>query len=154
MGNVGAIADGGCHIAQLGDEGFGTTVETAADHHRVGASSDHFEAFGDDGLCKDGCGGGTVAGDVIGLGGDFDQQASAHVFEWVFEFDFFCDRDTVVGDGRSAELLVDGDVAAAGSQGGLDGVSDGIYTTLEGATSLFVEIKLLRHVFPLLKSDW
>jgi hypothetical protein len=59
-----------------------------------------------------------------------------------------------VGDGRSAELLVDGDVTAPRSQGGLDGVSDGVYTTLEGATSLFVEIELLRHVYPLLKSDW
>ncbi len=100
VGNVGAIADGGGHGAQPSDEGFGTTVETAADHHRVVTSGYHFEAFGDDGLGQHGGGSGTITSDVVGFGGYFDQQAGAHVFEGVFEFDFFGDRHTVMGDNR------------------------------------------------------
>ena len=47
-----------------------------------------------------------------GLGGDFAHHLGAHVLELVLKFDFLGNRDTVLGDARGAEGLVEDDVAA------------------------------------------
>jgi hypothetical protein len=53
-----------------------------------------------------------------------------------------------VGDGRGAELLVEGDVAALRAEGGLDGVGQRVDADLERATRLLVELDNLRgHTF-------
>src|ERR1051326_7999279 len=62
-------------------------------------------AFSIDRLRENGGGGGAVAGDVGGLGSDFLHHLRAHVLERVFQFDFFCDGDAVLGDGRRTEFL-------------------------------------------------
>jgi hypothetical protein len=66
----------------------------------------------DDRLGEHRGGGGAVAGHVVGLGRRLLQELGAHVGEVVVELDLLGDRDAVVGDGRGAELLVEGDVAA------------------------------------------
>ena len=63
-------------------------------------------------LGQHGGGGGAVAGDVVGLGGDLLHQLGAHVLEGVLELDLTGDGHAVVGDGRRAELLLEDDVAA------------------------------------------
>jgi hypothetical protein len=57
------------------------------------------QAFAENGLSQDGGRGGAVTRDVGSLGGDFADHLSAGVFEFVFEFDLFCDRNAVFGDG-------------------------------------------------------
>ena len=57
----------------------------------------------DDGLSQNCCGGGAVAGFVIGAAGDFFDHLRAHVFELVFQLDFFGNGNTVFGDARCAE---------------------------------------------------
>ena len=79
------------------------------------------ETFAVDGLGEHGRGGGAVTGDVAGLAGDFAHELGAHVFVRIFEFDFLGDGDTVLGDRRAAEFLVENDVAAARAEGRLDG---------------------------------
>ena len=44
-----------------------------------------------------GPGGSTVTSLIVGLRGHFFDHLSAHVFELVFQFDFFCHRHTVFG---------------------------------------------------------
>ena len=80
--------------------------------HRVGAGGDIAKAFLDHGLSQHGGGGGAVTGNVVGLGGDFLDELRTHVLEVVFELDLLGDGDTVVGDRRGTELLLDDDVAA------------------------------------------
>ena len=75
---------------------------------------------------QDGGGGGAVAGDVGGLAGDFLHHLGAHVFELVLQLDFFGDGDAVFGDGRRAEILVEHDVAALGSERDFHGVGENI----------------------------
>jgi hypothetical protein len=99
----------------------------------------------DDGLGQNGGGRRAIAGHVVGLGGGFLEQLRAHVGEGVFEFDVLSDRHAIVGDGGGAELLVEGDVAALGAEGRLDGVGDGINASLQLAPRLFREYQLLRH---------
>jgi hypothetical protein len=63
----------------------------------------------------------------------------------ILELDFLGDRDTVVGDGRRAELLVEGDVAALRAEGGLDGIGEHVDAFLEGTARRLVELQNLRH---------
>ena len=105
------------------DDGVGGLLDAALEQHRVGAGGDVLQAFVDDGLGQHGGGGGAVAGDVVGLGGGFLEQLGAHVLEGVLQLDFLGHGHAVVGDGGGAPLLVQGDVAALGAEGGLDGLA-------------------------------
>ena len=101
-------------------------VDAALQVHRVHAGSNRLVAFADDRLGQNGRGGGAVAGDVVGLRGDFADHLGAHVLELVFEFDFLGDGDAVLGDARRAERLVDDDVAALGAERHLHGVGEDV----------------------------
>jgi hypothetical protein len=83
-------------------------------------------AFANDRSRKHGCGGGAVTGGVVGLRGDFAHHLRAHILELVFELDLLGDGDAVLGDARSAEALVDDDVAALGTQRHLDGIGESL----------------------------
>src|SRR5581483_2205644 len=87
-------------------------IDAALEVHRVHAGGNRLGAFANDGMGQHGRGGGAVAGRVSGLGGDFAHHLGAHVLELVFELDFLGDGDAVLGDARSAERLVENDVAA------------------------------------------
>ena len=91
-------------------------IDAALQVHRVHAGGDRLHALADDRLGEHGGGGGAVAGDVVGLRGDFAQHLRAHVLELVLELDLLGDGDAVLGDARSAEALVDDDVAALGAR--------------------------------------
>jgi hypothetical protein len=97
------------------------------------------------GLGQDGGGGGAVAGDVVGLGGDVLGQLRAEVLVRVLELDLTGDGHAVVGDGRGAELLVEDDVAPARAEGHLDGVGELVHAALERAAGVLVELDDLGH---------
>ena len=84
----------------LDDFGDGQ-VDAALQVHRVHAGGDALGAFADDRLGQNGGGGGAVAGDVVGLRGDFAHHLRAHVLELVLELDFLGDGDAVLGDARA-----------------------------------------------------
>ncbi|KWX82520.1 hypothetical protein AXF24_12280 [Streptococcus pneumoniae] len=114
---------------QLSNDGDGRLVDAALEVHRVHAGSDGFVAFVDDGLSQNGGGGGAVAGVIVGTGCNVFDQLRAHVFETVFQFDFFGDRNAVLGDGRSAEALLDDHVTAFRAQGRFYCVSQDVDTS-------------------------
>ena len=91
-------------------------IDAALQVHRVHAGRDRLHALADDRLGENRRGGGAVAGDVVGLRGHFAHHLRAHVLELVLELDLLGDGDAVLGDARSAEALVDDDVAALGPQ--------------------------------------
>ena len=74
------------------------------------------------GLGQHSGGGGAVTGSVVGLGSNFLHQLGAHVLELVLKLDFLGNSHAVLGDDGSAEALLNGHVAALGSQGHLHGV--------------------------------
>ncbi len=104
--------------------GLGAELDAALDLHRVGAGGDVLEALAQDGLGEHGGGGGAVAGDVGGLGSDLARHLGAHVLERILELDLLGDRDTVLGDVRRAERLLEDHVAALGAEGDLDRVRE------------------------------
>ena len=73
------------------------------------------------GLCKYGCGCGSVAGHVVGLRSHFTDELCSHVLKSVFQFDLFCDGHAVVCDQRSAERLIQYYVPSLRSQCHADG---------------------------------
>src|SRR5207245_5470440 len=85
---------------QLLDGGFDRLGDAALNADGVGAGSDKLETLAIDGLSQDGGGGGAIAGGVAGLAGDFADHLGAHVFVWIFQFDFLGDGDAVFGPGR------------------------------------------------------
>ena len=92
-------------------------VDTALEIHWIHTGGDIFHAFFQDCLSQHSRGGGAVASDVGSLGSNFFHHLRAHVFELVFEFDFFSNRYTVLGDGRRAEGAIQHHVAAFRAQG-------------------------------------
>ncbi len=109
------------------------------------AGGDVAQALVDQGLGQHGGGGGAVTRDVVRLGGDLLDELRAKVLVRVVELDLTGDGDTVVGDGRGAELLVDDDVAALGTDGHLDGVGQLVHAALQRAAGVLVELQDLRH---------
>jgi hypothetical protein len=104
-------------------------VDAALQVHRVHAGGNGLGAFANDGLGENRGGRRAVAGDVVGLGGDFTDELGAHVLELVFQFDFLGDGNAVLGDARSAEGLVDDDVAALRAERDLHGVCEDVDAT-------------------------
>ncbi len=123
----------------------GGGFETALEGHGVGAGGHVLKALLDDGLGEDGRGGGAVAGDVVGLGGDLFGELGADVLEGLVELDVFGDGDAVIGDGGGAELLVEDDVAPLGAERDLHGVGEGVDPVLERLPGLLVEEELFSH---------
>ncbi|MGY4598715.1 hypothetical protein ACVWXL_006461 [Bradyrhizobium sp. GM22.5] len=101
-------------------------VDAALEVHRVHAGGNRLGAFADDGLGQHGRGGGAVAGEVVGLGGDLTHHLGAHVLELVLELDLLGDGDAVLGDAGRAERLLDEHVAAFRAERHLDGVGENI----------------------------
>src|SRR5580692_6530015 len=92
--------------------------------------------------------GGAVTGDIVRLGGDFLGELGAQVLVGVLQLHLLGDGHTIVGDGGSAPLLVDHDVAAPRAERHLDGVRELVYATLKGATGILAELQDLCHYLP------
>src|SRR5471032_3132356 len=101
---------------QLFDGGSDCLVDAALQVHRVHAGGHELHAFAHDGLGQHGGGGGAVAGVVAGAGSNFLDHLRAHVLQLVFQFDFFRNRHTILGDGRGAERALQHHVAAFRAQ--------------------------------------
>ena len=80
-----------------------------------------------------------IAGGVGSLGGDFFHHLRAHVLVGIGKLYFLGDGHAVLGDGRRAEFFVDGDVAALGAEGDLDGAREKLDTAEDFLTSGLVE---------------
>ena len=129
------------------DERLDGFVNALLDDHRVCASSDVLHAFMDHGLCEERCRRRTITGDVVRLRGDFLDELCAHVLKRIFELDVACNRDTIVRDRRSAELLVEDDVAALRSKRYLYGICQCINTAAKCAASFFIKQNLFCHLY-------
>ncbi len=138
-------ADLGDHVAadrlgellNLGDNRFHSLLDAALQRHRVCARGNSLHAFAEDRLSQDRRGRGAVTGDVAGLRRDFAHHLRAHVLERILQLDFFRDRDAVLGDRRAAELLLEHDVAALGTEGYLHSVGELIHTAQDRLAGIF-----------------
>ena len=135
----------------FGDQ-FDGLVDAALEFHRVGTRRDGFHALAVNALCQDGGGRGTVAGHIAGLGGHFAHHLGAHVLQRILEFDLLGDRDTVLGDRRSAELLLQNHVPALRAKGHFHRVGELVHAAQNRLTRGIRIDYLFRHSLKLLSS--
>ena len=133
-------------LLQLGDDDFDGLLDAALQLHRIRAGDDVLRALAENRLGEHGGGGGAVTRDVRGLAGHFADHLGAHVLERILEVDFLGDGDAVLGDRGRAELLVENDVAALGTEGHLDRVGEGVDAAQDGLARLLTVNNLLCHV--------
>ena len=124
------------------DRYFDSHVDAALQIHWVHAGRYILNTFANDGLSKNGCGCGAVASDVVRLGSDFAQHLCAHVFELVFKLDVLGNGDTVFGDARCAEGLVDNDVTAFRAERYLDGVGENVDAAQHAVAGIRAEVNV------------
>ena len=127
------------------DGGGGSLGDALLHDHGVGTGSQVLQALADDGLSQQGGGGGAVAGHVIGLGGDFLHQLSAHVLKGIVQLDFLGDGHAVVGDEGGAELLRQHHVAALGAHGDLHSIGQLVDAALQSVTGFLAVANDLSH---------
>ena len=128
LGDV--VADLLTLLAELGHNSRHGLVDTALQIHRVSTCGDVLQTYTDNGLCQYGCGGRTVAGVVVGLRGNLLDHLRAHVCKRILKLNLLGYGYTVLGHLRSAELLVDNDVASLGAESYLHGVAQRVDTLL------------------------
>ena len=130
-------------LLQILDDGLDGRLDAPLDPHRVRAGGHVLQALAHDCLGEHGRGRRAVAGDVVRRRGDLANELCALVLERVLDLDLAGDGDTVVGDRRRAELLVQHDVAALRAERHLDRVGEDVDAALERATCVLVELELL-----------
>ena len=131
----------------LGDGGRGR-VDAALERHRVRPGRDGTQSLVHHRLGQHGRRRGAVAGHVVGLGGDFLGELSTQVLLRVLQLDLLGDGHAVVGDGRSAPLLVDDDIAATRAERHLHGVRELVDAPLKRPPRVLIEIQALGHEAP------
>ncbi len=122
-------------------------VDTALEVHRVGTGRHVLQTYADDRLGQHRGGRRTVAGVVVGLRSDLLDHLGAHVGESVFELHLLGHRNTVLGDLRSTELLIDNHITALGTQRYLYCVRQRIDTLLQELARLDIVFDILCHNF-------
>ena len=125
-------------------------VNTALQIHWVGTGGDVLQTLCDDSLSQDGSCGGTVAGVVTRLAGYALDELSASVLELILKFYLFGDGDTVLGDLRSTEFLLDDDVAALRTECNLYGVGQLVNTSLDEVAGFCIVFNNLCHCYEFL----
>lgn len=134
-----------CALHQLFDGLFRRRSDTAVQLNWVGTSGNVAQALEDERLGEQGCGGGAVTGDVVGLHGHGLHQLCTEVLKRLLDVDVTGDGHAVVGDGGAAEGLGQHNVAAAGAEGDLDCVSKRVNAALDALASFLVKCNQLWH---------
>ena len=124
---------------QFLDKNINCGFDTFFDYHRVSAGSNVFHTFTNHCLCQNGCCSSTIASYVISFGSNFFNQLSAHVFKSVFEINIAGNCYTVISNSRSAEFLLQYDIAAFRSQCYFYCISQCINAAFKSTTCFFIK---------------
>ena len=146
--DVGDLLGGG-NLLSVGfqslDDGVGCLLDATTDGQGIGACGDVAQALGNDDVGQQGCGGGTVTGNVVGLDGSLADQLSAHVLDGVLKLDLAGDGHAVVGDHGSTVGALQRNVAAFGAKGDLDGIGKLLDACGHAGAGVGIEQNILCH---------
>ena len=120
-------------------------VDAPLESNRASTRGDRPETLVHQRLGEHRSGGRPVTRDIVGLGGHLLGQLRPEVLVRVVELDLTGHGHAVIGNGRSAPLLVDDNVTALGAEGDLHSVGEGVDTALKRLACLLVEQKDLCH---------
>lgn len=126
-------------LLDFGNRDFDRLVNAALDRQWVRAGSDILQAFADNRLGQNRGRRGAVAGDIVCLRCDFTNKLCAHVLKFVFDFDFFGNRDAVIYQRGRAELFLEYDITPAWPKRDFDRISEDVHAALERPAGLLVK---------------
>lgn len=95
LGDLCAGGDVALVLDKVIDNGVDGGLSSSAEIHWVATSGDVLDGLGEDGTGKNGSSGGTVTGNLVGLGSDILEETGSKVFKLVLESDGSCDSDTI-----------------------------------------------------------
>ena len=127
--------------------GCNSLVDTTLQVHRIGTGSNVLQAFGYDGLCKDGSGCCTVAGIIASLACYALDELGTCVLKLVLKLHFLSHGNTVLSDLRSTELLLDNYIATFRTECNLNSISQFVYTVLQQVAGIYIVFNLFSHDF-------
>ena len=127
------------------NSGLGRLLNALSQNHRVCACGNVLHALTDECLCKQCCGRGAVACNVVRLGCNFLHELCAHVLKRIFKLNFLSDCHAVVRDERCAELLIEHNVSALRAKGDLNGICKLVDTAEQCFSGFFAVNDLLCH---------
>ena len=107
-------------LLDLLDSNLNCPLNPALHCHWIGTRRHRLHTFAEYCLSQNGSRRRAVTRNVACFGGDFFYHLSAHVFERLFQFNFFGYGDTVLRDHRRTEFLVEDDVAPLRTKSDLD----------------------------------
>ena len=141
-------------LFNFGNGGFDSLVDPFSQNDGVGACGEVFEAFADDRLRKHDRSRGAVARDVVGLRGNFLHELRAHVFERVFQLDFFGDGHAVVGDEGSPEFFIENHVSAFRPEGDFNSIRERIDARFQSLSRFVSVFDLFSHNYRFLLKNF
>ena len=124
------------------DGGGDCLLDAALDGDRACPGGDVLEAAAEDGLGQNGRRGGAVTSGVAGVARHFAHHLGAHVLVRILEIDLLGHGDTILGDCRGAELLVENDVAALWAEGRGHRLAQGGNTLQQGLPRGLIKLQL------------
>ncbi|SCB64893.1 unnamed protein product [Fusarium graminearum] len=135
------------------DDGLNSSLDTAAEVHGVAAGGNVLDSLGEDGTGENSSGGGTVTGDLVGLGSNILEELGTEVLELVLEAHSAGNGNTIyndlleviqtLGDLGRAKAGLNEDISALGTECGSNGLGEGVDTSEESGTTLNTELELL-----------
>ena len=131
------------------DGNFDGFVDAAFDCHGVVAGSHQFLPFFVNGSGQNSRRGRAVTGHVTGFAGDLFDHLGAHVFKFVFEFDFLGYSYAIFGNRGRTPGFVDNDIAPLGTKGNHHCIGEGLDALQHGFTGFHVIFDNFgRHLIP------
>ena len=104
--------DGAAHSLDGFDSFVGCRLHAAPQDDRICTGRQVLHAFVNHRLRQNGRGGGAVAGYVVGLGSNFLDQLSPHIFKTILQLNLLRDGHAVVGDERGTVGFIQNHVAS------------------------------------------
>src|SRR5690606_23277988 len=90
-------------------------------------------------LSKDSGSGGSVTCIVCSFGSNFFYQLGAHIFNWLIQFYFFSNGNTIFGNRRSSEFFVYNNVTTFRAQCNFYCISKSVYAFFKPVSCICVE---------------
>ena len=125
-------------------------VDTALQIHRIRTGCNVLQTTCYDGLRQYCCGSSSITSYISGFACYFLQHLGTHVFNWVYQFNFFRYSYTIFCDVRSAKFFVDYNIATFGSQGYFNSICQGINASFQAIAGRQIKVYFLCHDFSFL----
>src|SRR5699024_8368726 len=135
-GHLGNLSRGGdllLVLLQVLDNVVNSSLRAASQVHGVATSSHVLDGLGENRATEHGGRGGTVTSRLVGARGNLVQELGTKVLNLVLESDVTGHSNTILGDLRGTELLLDQHIATLGTKGHQHGIGKGVDTLQKGS---------------------